>query len=235
MSDYIVYKHTTPNDKIYIGITKQTTKRRWRNGYGYKGQFFYKAIEKYGWNNIKHEILYENLSEKQAKVLEISLIHYYKSNDTNYGYNITVGGDTSKGRVITEELREKLRKGGRMSIKFTHTEEANKKRKETMTGRTLSEAHKQKVSKNHANVSGVNNPMYGKCHTKETRQKISAAQRKRKVICLTTGEIFDSIATATAYYNLSRSSIKNNVTGRRKSAGKLADGTKLVWQYYDEE
>ena len=31
------------------------------------------------------------------------------------------------------------------------------------------------------------------------------------------------------------SSIKNNVTGRRKSAGKLADGTKLVWQYYDEE
>ena len=104
-----------------------------------------------------------------------------------------------------------------------------------MTGRTLSEAHKQKVSKNHANVSGVNNPMYGKCHTKETRQKISAAQRKRKVVCLTTGEIFDSIATATAYYNLSRSSIKNNVTGRRKSAGKLADGTKLVWQYYDEE
>ena len=122
-----------------------------------------------------------------------------------------------------------------MSIKFTHTEEANKKRKETMTGRILSETHKQKISEKHANVSGINNPMYGKYHTKETRQKISAAQKKRKVICLTTGEIFDSIAAATAYYNLSRSSIKNNVTGRRKSAGKLADGTKLIWQYYDEE
>lgn len=235
MNNYTIYKHTTPNNKIYIGITKQSVKRRWRNGYGYKGQLFYKAIEKYGWNNIKHEILYKNLSEKQAKILEVSLIHYYKSNNKDYGYNITIGGDTSEGRIITQELREKLKKGGQMSIKFTHTEEANKKRRKTMTGRKLSESHKQKVSENHADVSGVNNPMYKKHHSEETRQKISAAQKKRKVICLTTGEVFDSIAAATAYYNLSRSSIKNNVTGRRKSAGKLADGTKLIWQYYDEE
>ena len=33
---YYVYKHTFPNNKVYIGITKQKPIRRWKNGTNYK-------------------------------------------------------------------------------------------------------------------------------------------------------------------------------------------------------
>lgn len=68
MENYKVYKHIFPNNKVYIGITQQTLKRRWQNGRGYyKNTFISKAINKYGWENVKHEILFENLTKEQAE------------------------------------------------------------------------------------------------------------------------------------------------------------------------
>ena len=56
-----------------------------------------------------------------------------------------------------------------------------------------------------------------------------------KIICLTTGEIFDSKKEASNKYNLK---ISNYIIGccncNLESAGKLPDGTKLKWMYYDE-
>ena len=51
MSDYCVYIHTNKiNEKRYVGITCQSTSRRWRNGDGYiQNEHFYRAIQKYGW------------------------------------------------------------------------------------------------------------------------------------------------------------------------------------------
>lgn len=66
-NNYYVYKHSTPNNKVYIGITKQNPNRRWRNGHGYKdSHLFFNAIIKYGWLNITHEILKEGLSFEDA-------------------------------------------------------------------------------------------------------------------------------------------------------------------------
>lgn len=47
--NYIVYKHTTPNYKVYIGITSyKNVNQRWRDGEGYKqNKHFYSAIKKY--------------------------------------------------------------------------------------------------------------------------------------------------------------------------------------------
>lgn len=66
---FYVYIHTFPNKKVYIGITHQNPNRRWRNnGEGYRKQnFIYNAIKKYGWENVKHEILYTNLTKEETK------------------------------------------------------------------------------------------------------------------------------------------------------------------------
>ena len=77
MKLYTVYKHTSPSGKVYIGITCRKPEYRWNHGRGYKEidqPLFYRAIKKYGWDNITHEILYSGLQEKDAKNLEISLI-----------------------------------------------------------------------------------------------------------------------------------------------------------------
>lgn len=79
---YTVYKHTTPSNKVYIGITSQNVNKRWQNGYGYTGsKYFSRAISKYGWDNIRHDILYENLTKERACEIEIELIDKYKSYD----------------------------------------------------------------------------------------------------------------------------------------------------------
>jgi len=49
-----------------------------------------------------------------------------------------------------------------------------------MYGKPLSEEHKAKISANHADVSGKNNPNYGKPLSKEQKDKISASQKGKK-------------------------------------------------------
>jgi group I intron endonuclease len=41
----------------------------------------------------------------------------------------------------------------------------------------LSEEHRQKLRDNHADMSGENNPFYGKTHSIESRRRMSAAQK----------------------------------------------------------
>ena len=116
MKLYTVYKHTSPSGKVYIGITCRKPEYRWNHGRGYKEidqPLFYRAIKKYGWDNITHEILYSGLQEKDAKNLEISLIKQYKA--LGLSYNITDGGDGfrgathMKGKKLSEETKRKMR------------------------------------------------------------------------------------------------------------------------------
>ena len=97
---WCVYKHTSPSKGVYIGITKQNPVIRWSNGSGYKrNPYFYKAIQKYGWDNFKHEILFSNLTQEEAERYEKNLISEYRNGGKCY--NILDGGlaavvDTSK-------------------------------------------------------------------------------------------------------------------------------------------
>lgn len=102
--EYYVYKHTSPSNKVYIGITKNIKQRWGANGKHYiKNKHFTRAINKYGWNNFKHEILFDNLSINEAKQKEIELIAYYDSTNPSKGYNISLGGD-----IMSESSRIKL-------------------------------------------------------------------------------------------------------------------------------
>ena len=107
---YCVYKHTCPNGKCYIGITKQNLKNRFHNGHGYDTQLFGRAIQKYGWENITHEILHEGLTLEDAYALEKESISKFKANNKEYGYNCDNGGAGAEGHVVSEEVRKKQRK-----------------------------------------------------------------------------------------------------------------------------
>ena len=142
---YTVYKHITPNGKIYIGITKRNPLKRWQNGRGYStNKHFSRAIKKYGWNNMIHEILFSGLSEDEAKIKEIKLIAYYKSNNPKYGYNITSGGDyrAKLSKESIAKLKTKLTGQKRTKEQRLHYKEAALRRPK----RKLSALHKKHIS-----------------------------------------------------------------------------------------
>lgn len=147
---YIVYKHISPTEKIYIGITCQTPKKRFMNGRGYKQcPAMALAIKKHGWNSFKTEVLFEGLSKEEAEAKEIELIAKYKSNQKDFGYNIENGGN----------------------VIGTHSEETKRKISAGNKGRTFSEESIQKMREAHKGQGiGEANPFYGRHHTKETKE-----------------------------------------------------------------
>lgn len=114
-NNYCVYKHTTPNGKVYIGITRRKPQIRWGiNGTRYKNnKHFYNAIQKYGWNKIKHEILYDGLDSKMAESYEKFFIFVYDSANREHGYNNTFGGEHGK---MANHVNEENRKRGRLLV-----------------------------------------------------------------------------------------------------------------------
>ena len=199
MNKYIVYKHTTPSGKVYIGITGRTVERRWQGGRNYKNnKYFTNAINKYGWDNIKHEILYENLIKEEAEQKEIELIAFYKSNNIKYGYNIENGGN-SNGK-LSEETKKKI------TI-------ANKGKNTLIKGRHLTDEHKKKISRKE---KGRISPMKGKHWSIEQRSNVGTS-----IICIDTGEIFYSIREAERRTGLSHSNILRCLKGIYKQTGGL--------------
>lgn len=222
-----VYVHIFPNQKYYVGITSKKPELRW----GHKGNnycrqtYLYNAIQKYGWDNIEHDIIASNLTEDEAKKFEMVLIDKLDCKYPN-GYNLTSGGDGVKGFGCFGE-------------------------KNGMYGKIHSEETKQKISSSRKNkLVGSENPFYGKHHSEESKEKISKnnkgkktskevvqkiAEKNMKKVCqinTTTNEIiniYNSIKEAAELLNLDRGSISKCCNGKRKSVG----GFK--WEFLNEQ
>ena len=73
-NNYSVYQHVTPDGMYYFGQTNNI-KRRWRNnGAGYKGTALQPYIEKFGWDNIQHIVLFKDQTRENALWIEDFLI-----------------------------------------------------------------------------------------------------------------------------------------------------------------
>lgn len=231
MDNYKVYMHLFPNGKKYIGITKQKLNERWRKGNGYrKNSLVYKAINKYGWDNIKHISLLENLSKEQAENKEIELIAFYKSNNPKYGYNVANGGNCVG--TVSEITKQKLSKSKMGKLNPMYGKKGilnpnygkkghpawNKGLKNAYTtkckGVSLSKEHKEKLRQ--AKLRNPNRYWLGK---KKDRKSVELQILKTsyKVICLETNIIYPSHNEAfrqTKIYNIDRCCRKE-----RKTAG----------------
>ena len=184
---WTVYRHITPNGKSYIGITSKKPEKRWNNGRNYNPKNpFGEAIEKYGWNYIQHNILFDDLTEKEAKWLENYLICYYRTyvgfKDCK-GYNCTLGGDGKVGWETSEETKRKqseAHKGNQYAKGKHHTEEARRKQSESKKGNQYfkgkhhTEETKRKQSES---LKGRTSPNKGKHPSEETRRKQSEVMK----------------------------------------------------------
>ena len=73
-NNYSVYQHVTPDNMYYFGQTNNI-KRRWsNNGAEYKGTALQPYIEKFGWDNIKHIVLFKDQTKENALWIEDFLI-----------------------------------------------------------------------------------------------------------------------------------------------------------------
>ena len=232
--EYTVYKHMSPSGKVYIGITSKKPEYRWDNGNGYRhNKHFYSAILKYGWSNIKHEILFTGLTKEQAEAKEIELIKLFNSTDSRYGYNIESGGNANK--ALSEATKEKIRQatlGKRVGkdnpfYGKTHSKEVRVKLSIVNTGSHHSEETRAKMSLSHKGKKGY---WTGKHHSKETREKISLGHHKPVIQKDKSGNI---IAT---YHNCNYAQTMTGILhidecckGYRKTAGGYC------WEYDTKE
>lgn len=105
----IIYCHTSPNGKRYIGRTSSTiTVRSGKNGNKYKqNTSFYSDIKKFGWDKFIHEILDECDSVEKAMELEIYYIHKFDSSNPEKGYNKSIGGYPCNKGLTADEKKQR--------------------------------------------------------------------------------------------------------------------------------
>ena len=139
-----VYIHTTPDGKKYVGATHINPEHRFNNGRGYKYQFFYQAVLKFGWENITHQ-LYEVDTEEELKYLEKYLISYYDTTNPEKGYNIAKGDLTQdQGREHPEYGKsDKSPRDKEIRKKYDTSDKGRAMHKKYDTSEKGKEAHKR--------------------------------------------------------------------------------------------
>lgn len=212
---YTVYQHINKiNGKQYIGITKRNPQERWgKNGVNYKSTpHFFSAIQKYGWDNFEHNILYTGLTQEEACEIEKQLIAENRTQDRNFGYNILEGGQAS---VLPIEVRQKMSQsmmGNKNGLGHKCSEEKKQKIREAQKGRKFSKEHKRKLSesakKRHVPCS-------------ENKRKILSQNypNKKQVFCLETNIVYPSVQECARQLELYATNISKVCKGIHKTTG----------------
>lgn len=164
-NSFCVYVHVFPNGKQYVGLTGNVPENRWYRGLGYRtSPAMNNAILHFGWNSVTHIVLLRGLDFETAEKVERLLIKERKTTQTEFGYNLSLGGG-SMGRH-TKETKEKMRLA---HVGKTKSVETRKKISAALRGRSLSAEHREQLRL--VNI--------GKTHSLESRTKMSIASRKR--------------------------------------------------------
>lgn len=220
------------NNKVYIGQTKLETKDRWKEGKGYKKcSYFYKAIQKYGWDGFEHIILKNNLTLEEANYWESYYISKCKSNNKNFGYNLTSGGE---GYQVNEEARENMRLAQKKYFN-THTisEETRRKMSVSQKKRWEEPAFREKMSNIRKEI--WKREEYKNYQSESRKGELNPSARK--VRCIEEpNKIFGTVTEASQWCNNGSSSLRSKISlqarGERKSCGKHPiTGVPLHWEY----
>lgn len=201
-----IYKITnTINNKCYIGQSIDVERRMNKhkidllnNKHG--NEHMQNSFNKYGIDNFKFELLIECKAEELDE-FEIKYIKEYNSTNRNLGYNISSGGSNGNNFVgkseeemikfsnkvsnslkkLYENSNERLRVSMQTKAAMNNPEVKAKISGDNNSMRRKgghSKDSKDKISKA---VSGCNNGFYGKNHSEETKKRISASHKGKKL------------------------------------------------------
>lgn len=99
---FLVYKHTDPEGKVYIGYCCGDLKKRWKSGSGYHtNKRFHEAIRRIGAKNFTHEVIADGLTYQEALKLERELILQYDSTNPEKGYNSRISAEEKDPKHYT--------------------------------------------------------------------------------------------------------------------------------------
>ena len=218
-------------NKIYVGQSKDIIKRwrdhktRLRSG-NHVNIHLQNSWNKYGEGAFEFSVV--EVCKKNFDVLnerEVYWINKLDALNDSKGYNIASGGNNSYAMYgkSKEELTKIYKKIAEARLKTWRIKGNPRK------GSKLSEVQKKKISES---LKGEKNFNFGKKRPEHSKaMKGINNPRARKVKCITTGEVFECIKFASEKYKINDKGIINCCRGNQKSAGKLEDGTKLIWEY----
>ena len=206
------------------------------------------AIKKYGFENFKViEIFDYAFSKSELDIKEKAYIRLYNSTNEDYGYNKSIGGD------IFEEGHA-YRTTKVYCITFNKTFDSLSEATKYYNLRPKALSRHLRGKQNRILINGINTVwcylddfknmsqedvdlLLYKSTDKYHNEQLDKNRSKRKiddkkVICLTTGEIFDNCREATKKYN---NGIYSCLKDKSKTCGKHPiTGEKLRWDYFKE-
>ena len=235
----IIYVHINKiNGKAYVGQTTQTLSNRWGNGSLYSTcTHFYHAIQKYGWDNFEHKVLECGLDLDELNQREAYWIEYYDSIEN--GYNLRPGGDNHQ---LTEEHKNKIRTANaKLSghpVICINTgkiyDSVNAAKRDTGAEHIENCCMGQLQSAGRDEQGNALVWRYLKDYNADEKIIIKKQIRKKTpVLCVTTGERYESAKQASEVTGIDNGSINRCCNGKRKSAGKL-NGVPLVWKFIED-
>lgn len=233
----VIYRISFSNGKNYIGQTTNTALDRIlqhirTSKYNTKNYPIYNAMRKFDAFDLFIECICKNIDELNIQ----ESIFIQKYNSINNGYNCDSGGSN---KVLSQETRDKIsnsKKGWKMTI-----EQRSKLSASTMgrmpwnKGTSGLQRHTESQNKEMSKrMAGINNPMYGKAHSQETKDlqsrnrkgntawnkglSIDNSHHNIKIQCIDTGNIYESITQASECLCIDRSSIVKVCKGKQKTA-----------------
>ena len=181
------------NERKYVGQAKDFNKRHMTHMKESSNKYpIDRALKKHGEENFEIKILIENVeSTEKLNEYEKFFIKRYKTLATEWGYNISNGGESGHNNfagkteeemkeIFNDEWREKVSNRVKEYWKNLDNDKKESIKKKIGTsnkGKKISDETRKKLSDIN---KGENNNMYGKKHSEESKQKMSQSQKGKK-------------------------------------------------------
>lgn len=168
----------------------------------------YRALRKYGVDNVVWEILFEGPYEGCLQLEE-----YWRPN-MHMGWNIHSGGRScspmqGKNHSIESKLKMSNATKGRKRSTESRIKQSN-----TQKGHTLSDSTKEKI------------------RLAQSGKANKGVLKRRKEVIASSGEVFESVSAAARWLNINPSNIFKQISNVYNTAGiHPVTGEKLTWRY----